>query len=150
MDKMYNSQTPQIPSSTTTPIASANLEGKSEDVKRKIKQNLDELSKEMIQKTGDYIKDEIDYCIADYQVLEQINKSVMEKYKTLTSHSKNINQEMSKLNEAYANLLPYLSQINNVEKMIGELEISSHKLEQYSKRLESKYKHFAERLATNK
>ncbi len=119
-----------------------------EDLRRKVKYTMGELSKEMIQKTGDYIKGEVDCCIADYQVLEQINKSIMEKYKTLNSHSTNIDKEMSKLSQAYANLLPLLSQIDNVEKMISDLEISSHKLEQYSKRLESKYKQYAERLAT--
>jgi len=108
------------------------------------------LSYQIFLQDKHYIKSEVDCCIADYQVLEQINKIITKKYKTLSSHSTNIDNEMSKLSEGYANLLPLLIQIDHVERMIGELEISPHKLEQYSKRLESKYKLFAERVATKK
>ena len=64
---------------------------------------LQDLSKEMLRSTGDYIKSEIDMCVADYKVLEKMNRSVEEKYKNLSSVSGNINIEMEKLNEKYAN-----------------------------------------------
>ena len=106
---------------------------------------LQDLSKEMLRSTGDYIKSEIDMCVADYKVLEKMNRSVEEKYKNLSNVSGNINIEMEKLNEKYANLLPLLSQINEVEMCVTELETSAGKLDTYSKKLEAKFKQFIEK-----
>lgn len=106
---------------------------------------LEDLSKQMIQSTGDYIKSEIDICIADYQMLEKMNRSVEEKYKILSNVSANISVEMEKLNEQYAHLLPLLAQIDEVETCVGELEQSANKLDQYSKKLETKFKQFVEK-----
>lgn len=113
-----------------------------QDVSKKI---LEKLSKEMIKSTGDYIKEEIDLSISDYKALEQMNKLVTEKYKNLTKHSSNISNEMNKLNESYATLLPMLSQIDDVEKCVAQLELSAQKLDAYSKKLEAKYKQFTEK-----
>ena len=106
---------------------------------------LEQLTKEMLQTTSDYIKSEIEMCVADYQLLEKMNRSVEEKYKNLTTVSSSISSEMEKLNEKYAVLLPLLSQIDEVEKCVGELEQSASKLDNYSKRLEIKFKQFAEK-----
>ena len=106
---------------------------------------LEQLSKEMIKSTGDYITGEIDMCVADYKLLEQMNKAVTEKYKNLSKYSGSISDQMDKLNEAYANLMPMLTQIDEVEKCVGHLEQSAAKLDAYSKRLELKYKQFAEK-----
>ncbi len=106
---------------------------------------LEYLSKDMIKSTGDYINGEIEMCIADYKLLEQMNKAVTEKYKNLTKYSSSISSEMDKLNEAYGNLMPMLLQIDQVEKCIGDLEESANKLDLYSKRLEAKFKQFSEK-----
>ena len=108
---------------------------------------LENLSKDMIKSTGDYINGEIDVCIADYKLLEQMNKAVTEKYKNLTKYSSSISSEMDKLNEAYAALMPMLTQIDQVEKCIGDLEESANKLDVYSKKLEAKFKQFSEKNA---
>jgi biogenesis of lysosome-related organelles complex 1 subunit 2 len=106
---------------------------------------LEHLSKDMIKSTGDCISGEIEMCIADYKLLEQMNKAVTEKYKNLTKYSSSINSEMDKLNEAYAALMPMLSQIDQVEKCVSELEESANKLDSYSKRLEAKFKQYTEK-----
>jgi biogenesis of lysosome-related organelles complex 1 subunit 2 len=107
--------------------------------------NLEHLSKDMIKSTGEYISGEIEMCIADYKLLEQMNRAVTEKYKNLTKYSSSISSEMDKLNEAYAALMPMLSQIDQVEKCVSELEESANKLDSYSKRLEAKFKQFTEK-----
>jgi biogenesis of lysosome-related organelles complex 1 subunit 2 len=84
-------------------------------------------------------------CVADYKILEKMNRSVEEKYKNLSSVSGNINIEMEKLNEKYVNLLPLLSQIDEVELCVTELEASAGKLDVYSKKLETKFKQFIEK-----
>ena len=91
------------------------------------------------------VKGEIDLCVTDYKVLENMNRSVQEKYKNLSRVSGNISIEMEKLNEKYATLLPLLVQIDEVEMCIGELEMSATKLDAYSKRLDAKFKQFIEK-----
>jgi biogenesis of lysosome-related organelles complex 1 subunit 2 len=114
-------------------------------VNKKNLQVLDELSKDMIQTAGDYIQTEIDICVSDYKVLERMNQMVTEKYKSLDKNSANITNEMKKLNEAYSNLMPLLSQIDDIENAITGLEQSANKLDSYSKKLETKYKQFTEK-----
>ena len=136
------------PSSETSSLSSAtNVTASTSDnlASSKNAQILDELSREMIQTAGDYIKTEIDICVSDYKVLERMNQMVTEKYKNLDKNSASITNEMKKLNEAYDNLLPLLSQIDDIENAITGLEQSANKLDVYSKRLESKYRQFAEK-----
>ena len=140
-----HSDTSSLSSATHIP-ASTIVDNSQNSINNQI---LDELSKEMIKTAGDYIQTEIDYCVSDYKVLERMNKMVTEKYKNLDKNSANITSEMNKLNEAYASLLPLLSQIDDVEKCITELEKSANKLDIYSKKLESKYKQFAEKHSGN-
>lgn len=109
------------------------------------KRVLEELSKDMLRSTGDYIKDELEICISDYKTLEQMNKLVAEKYKNLTKHSSGISNEMTKLNDSYSTLLPLLSQIDDVEACVSELEQSALKLDAYSKKLEARFKQFTEK-----
>ena len=106
---------------------------------------LNELSKEMLKSTGDYVKMEIDICIADYITLEKMNTVLNDKYNNLADVSSSINVEMTKLNETYTNLIPMLAQIDDLENCVNQLEQSANKLEIYSKRLETKYKQFQEK-----
>ena len=143
-----NQSTVNQPSSETSSLSSAtNVTASISDnfASSKNAQILEELSREMIQTAGDYIKTEIDICVSDYKVLERMNQMVTDKYKNLDKNSASITNEMKKLNEAYENLLPLLSQIDDIENAITGLEQSANKLDVYSKRLESKYKQFAEK-----
>jgi len=143
-----NQSTVNQPSSETSSLSSTtNVTASISDTLASSKnaQILDELSREMIQTAGDYIKTEIDICVSDYKVLERMNQMVTEKYKNLDKNSASITNEMKKLNEAYDNLLPLLSQIDDIENAIIGLEQSANKLDVYSKRLESKYRQFAEK-----
>lgn len=128
--------------SPSSPISSPSQDPTS----RHSKKILEQLSKDMIKSTGDYIKEEIDICISDYKLLEQMNKLVSEKYKNLNKYTSSISTEMEKLNESYSTLTPLLSQIDEVEKCVGELEQSAIKLDAYSKRLETKFKQFTEKI----
>ena len=106
---------------------------------------LERLSKQMLESTGDYIRGEIEMCVADYKALEKMNRMVTNKYKGLGPYSKSIIDQMTKLNEAYTNLQPLLAQIDDVEKCLSELEQSANKLDVYSKRLETRYRQYVER-----
>ncbi len=69
-----------------------------------------------------------------------MNKTVSDKYSSLLDVSSNISTEMAKLNETYATLMPLLGQIDDLEMCVGQLEQSANKIDDYSKRLEMKYK----------
>lgn len=137
---------PTVPTTIPT-IMSPNLNHQQHELDKKI---LEELSREMIKSTGEYIKGELDVCAADYKMLEQMNKLVTDKYRALSGQSGKIITEMDKLNEAYAHLVPLLSQIESVEKSVDELEVTSNKLDAYSKRLEAKFKQFTDRISSNR
>jgi hypothetical protein len=111
--------------------------------------NLNVLSEEMLKSTGEYIKGEIDMCIADYKTLEKMNTTVAEKYKSLSTISSSINDEMSKLNETYATLVPMLNQIDDLESCVNQLEQAANKLDAHSKKLEIKFKQFQEKNMLN-
>lgn len=127
------------------PSPSTSLDSNQDQSLNSSKKILEHLSKDMLKSTGDYIKEEIDICISDYKLLTQMNKTVCEKYKNLSKYTSNIGSEMEKLNESYTTLLPLLSQIDEVERCVSELEESANKLDSYSKRLESKFKQFSEK-----
>ena len=144
--------------SVTTPkerTASSSLSSssQSEPTSNKPKGNVNEdeqlerLSKQMLESTGEYIRGEIEMCVADYKALEKMNRMVTSKYKGLGPYSKSITEQMAKLNEAYTNLQPLLDQIDDVEKCLNELEQSATKLDVYSKRLETRYKQYVEKRA---
>lgn len=104
------------------------------------RQVLNELSSEMLKSTADYIESEVALCTADYVTLEKMNRAVEAKYTNFSDISSNISQEMGKLNETYATLMPMLAQIDDLEGCIGQLEKSANKLDDYSKKLELRYK----------
>ena len=140
---------PSDPEAATTPkaIRSPSVASSVASVSKDSNQLIEQLSKEMIESTADYIRGEVDICVADYKALEQMNKAITEKYRGLSGYSSAINEQMEKLNDAYTNIKPLLTQIDDVEACLTELEQSTSKLDAYSRRLESKYKQFAERKA---
>jgi biogenesis of lysosome-related organelles complex 1 subunit 2 len=135
-------QTGSIVSTETGSILS--LAGSLDNAKKN-NEMMENLSKQMIETAGSYIKSEIDICIADYNTLEKMNKTVTERYNGLNSSSANIINEMNKLNEAYSSLAPLLKQVDDVELCIGELEVSANKLDVYSKKLEARYRQFMDK-----
>lgn len=108
-------------------------------------QKLELLANDMIKKSADYIKYEVDTCINDYNTLEKMNKQVKERYSNYTDLAKCISSEMIELNQCYNNLYPLLTQINDIEKCVTDLEQSAAKLDAYSKKLETKYKQFCDK-----
>ena len=139
-------------SSISSDLRSLNSEQQASDILIQEESNkiFEHLIKEMIESSGDYIKSEIDTCIADYSTLEKMNRTVIQRYKEVSKHTAEVSAEMIKLNESYAILLPMLSQIDEVEKCVASLEQTTAKLDNYSKRLEAKFKQFTEKYLADK
>lgn len=144
-EKPIESELTNISNTNFSPSPNTSIDSNQDQPLDSSKKILEHLSKDMLKSTGDYIKEEIDLCISDYKLLTQMNKTVCEKYKNLTKYTSNISSEMEKLNESYTALLPLLSQIDEVERCVSELEQSANKLDSYSKRLETKFKQFCEK-----
>jgi hypothetical protein len=108
------------------------------------------LIKEMIESTGEYIKAEVDTCVADYKALERMNRALTDRYVDMSKQTASIRTEMTRLNESYTDLLPVLAQVDDVEKCVDTLEQTTIKLDAYSKKLEQRFKQFSEKYLANK
>ena len=145
---MNSALTDQNPADQSSTISKESISSKQTPSSCRPEQEaLDELSSTMLNSTGEYIKSEIDICIADYNTLEKMNRTVADKYQNLADISGNINVEMNKLNDTYCSLQAMLVQIDDLEGCIGQLEKSASKLDDYSKRLEHRYKQIQEKFA---
>ena len=65
--------------------------------------NLPKLTQDMIHSNGEYIKSEVDLCIADYKSLESMNKLVKERYLNYSNLAEAISNEMVDLNSSFDN-----------------------------------------------
>ncbi|XP_005098058.1 biogenesis of lysosome-related organelles complex 1 subunit 2 [Aplysia californica] len=99
-----------------------------------------ELCRETFQKTAEYLQGELDGTIEDYKLLEKMNSVTMNKYSEMKHIALSISGALKDLNEKYQRLHPYLQQIDLVEESVTDLERAAYSLDQYSKRLEIKFK----------
>lgn len=81
----------------------------------------------------------------DYKLLENMNKLTSLKYLEMKDIAINISRNLKDLNQKYAELQPYLDQINVIEEQVAALEQAAYKLDAYSKKLEAKYKKLEKR-----
>ncbi|XP_064519908.1 biogenesis of lysosome-related organelles complex 1 subunit 2-like [Pseudopipra pipra] len=81
----------------------------------------------------------------DYKLLENMNKLTSLKYLEMKDIAINISRNLKDLNQKYADLQPYLEQINLIEEQVAALEQAAYKLDAYSKKLEAKYKKLEKR-----
>ncbi|EDL41924.1 mCG18904, isoform CRA_b, partial [Mus musculus] len=81
----------------------------------------------------------------DYKLLENMNKLTSLKYLEMKDIAINISRNLKDLNQKYAELQPYLDQINMIEEQVAALEQAAYKLDAYSKKLEAKYKKLEKR-----
>ncbi len=106
---------------------------------------LEHYAKDMLANTANYIKSEMETCVADYKTLEHMNRVVTERYVNYADLAKSVSSEMADLNRCYSNLFPLLVNINEIEKAVGELETATVQLDVYSRRLETKFKQYMDK-----
>ena len=97
--------------------------------------------------TSDWISAELESTTEDYKLIEQMNRVTATKYSDMEQITANIAKGMTQLNVGYAQLQPYLEQIDHIDESVGRLEAAAFKLDAYSKRLESKFKSLEKRNA---
>ncbi|XP_059802438.1 biogenesis of lysosome-related organelles complex 1 subunit 2 [Hypanus sabinus] len=107
--------------------------------------DINELCKDMFTKMSVYLQGELTATCEDYKLLENMNKLTSLKYLEMKEIAVNINRNLKDLNQKYANLQPYLDQINQIEEQVAALEQAAYRLDAYSKKLEAKFKKLEKR-----
>ena len=97
--------------------------------------------------TSDWISAELESTTEDYKLIEQMNRVTATKYSDMEQITANIAKGMTQLNIGYAQLQPYLEQIDHIDESVSRLEAAAFKLDAYSKRLEAKFKSLEKRNA---
>ncbi|XP_036294747.1 biogenesis of lysosome-related organelles complex 1 subunit 2 [Pipistrellus kuhlii] len=116
-----------------------------EEAKEPAEADITELCRDMFSKMATYLTGELTATSEDYKLLENMNKLTSLKYLEMKDIAINISRNLKDLNQKYAELQPYLDQINVIEEQVAALEQAAYKLDAYSKKLEAKYKKLEKR-----
>ena len=106
---------------------------------------LSHLASLMFSKSGTWIQGELESTSEEYRLLEQMNRLTATKYSDMSQITGNIAKGVTELNHKYAELSPYLEQIDQIADSVDRLEGAAFKLDAYSKRLEAKFKELEKR-----
>ena len=107
--------------------------------------SLNILARNMFQKTADYLQGELLLIKEDYKLLENVNHATAAKYADMRQVSGNVITNLQELNLKFQDLAPILKQIDQIEDSVAKLEQAAYKLDNYSKRLEAKFKMLEQR-----
>lgn len=101
--------------------------------------HLNHLASLMFSKSSEWIQGELESTTEEYKLLEQMNSVTATKYSDMRQITSNIAKGMAALNLKYAELEPYLKQIDEIDESVTQLETAAFKLDAYSKKLEAKF-----------
>eukprot|EP00039_Didymoeca_costata_P015126 m.252876 g.252876 ORF g.252876 m.252876 type:complete len:127 (+) comp16158_c2_seq1:303-683(+) len=109
------------------------------------KEDTKKLCNEMFQKIVDYVAGQLSSTAADYGLLKALNEATGAEYERMASTTTGLNKDVETLRQKYSELMPYLEQIDSVEESINKLQDAAKELDQYSKRLEIRFKQLDKR-----
>merc|ERR1711907_876058 len=95
---------------------------------------------QMFANVSEYIQGELEVSSQDYQLLERMNLASADKYKDLADHAENLVAARHTMLSKYDEFLPYIYQIDELDKTMKSLEQTVEQLDEYTKRLEAKFK----------
>eukprot|EP00027_Filamoeba_sp_ATCC50430_P000036 CAMPEP_0168550440 /NCGR_PEP_ID=MMETSP0413-20121227/5641_1 /TAXON_ID=136452 /ORGANISM="Filamoeba nolandi, Strain NC-AS-23-1" /LENGTH=138 /DNA_ID=CAMNT_0008580901 /DNA_START=23 /DNA_END=435 /DNA_ORIENTATION=+ len=99
-----------------------------------------EASRVMFTNLSDYLQSELQVAAEDFKLLENMNNVTLEKYVEMTNTAQSLSTFMEDLQKKYAEFEPYIQKINQIDTNVAELESTVQLLDDYSKRLEEKFK----------
>jgi len=108
-----------------------------EELKRK------EMTQIMFTAMAEYVKGELNVTVEDFKLMEAMNKVTQDKYTEMTAVTKALQTFMQELQKKYQEFQPYLEKIDQIDSSVTELEHSVQMLDDYTKRLEEKFKKVA-------
>jgi len=101
---------------------------------------LPELTSTMFSNISAYLKGELLATSEDYKLLESMNLAASEKYAEMTDVAKGLTSFMKDLQIKYKDFNPYLEKIDEIDTNVTELEKTVLLLDEYTRRLETKFK----------
>eukprot|EP00026_Physarum_polycephalum_P019736 Phypoly_transcript_21895.p1 GENE.Phypoly_transcript_21895~~Phypoly_transcript_21895.p1 ORF type:complete len:147 (+),score=37.34 Phypoly_transcript_21895:132-572(+) len=116
----------------TTPEGSANDKSKYG--------NVEQLTHVMFENIANYLKGELTATTNDYKLLASMNAVASSKYSEMSEVARGLTSFMKDLQQKYQDFQPYLDKIEEIDTSVTELEKTVVLLDEYSKRLEWKFK----------
>ncbi|XP_075159960.1 biogenesis of lysosome-related organelles complex 1 subunit 2 [Haematobia irritans] len=107
--------------------------------------NLSKLATKMFRKTEEYITNELEAPIEDYQLLENMNKATVGKYSDMRKIAQNLALSTAELSVKFQALTPLMQQIDEISDTVDKLEAAAYKLDAYSIALENRLKSVLQR-----
>ena len=101
--------------------------------------SVEEASAEMCANMGAYLQSVLTTNCADYELLAAMNRAATEKYAHMYGVTQSLASHMGQLQTQYADLQPYLDQIDAIANTVQALEAAVGQLDDYTKRLASKF-----------
>eukprot|EP00658_Telonema_sp_P-2_P003645 TRINITY_DN1135_c0_g1_i4.p1 TRINITY_DN1135_c0_g1~~TRINITY_DN1135_c0_g1_i4.p1 ORF type:complete len:112 (-),score=43.50 TRINITY_DN1135_c0_g1_i4:113-448(-) len=95
---------------------------------------------QMFANVSEYIQGELEVSSQDYRLLERMNLVSAEKYRDLADHAENLAVARETMLNKYDEFLPYIYQIDELDKTMVALETTVNQLDEYTQRLEDKFK----------
>jgi len=87
-----------------------------------------------------YLKGELTATTNDYKLLANMNSVSSTKYMEMSEVARGLTSFMKDLQQKYEDFKPYLDKIDEIDVNVAELEKTVALLDDYSKRLEWKFK----------
>ncbi|XP_061389414.1 biogenesis of lysosome-related organelles complex 1 subunit 2 [Musca vetustissima] len=99
----------------------------------------------MFRKTEEYITNELQAPIEDYQLLENMNRATIGKYSDMRQIAQNLAVSTTDLSVKFQALVPLMQQIDEISDTVDKLEAAAYKLDAYSIALENRVKSVLQR-----
>jgi len=94
----------------------------------------------MFRNIAAYLKGELTATTNDYKLLANMNAVCSNKYTEMSEVASGLTSFMKDLQQKYQDFKPYLDKIDEIDANVSELEKTVVLLDEYSKRLEWKFK----------
>ncbi|KAL0077310.1 biogenesis of lysosome-related organelles complex-1 subunit 2-domain-containing protein [Phycomyces blakesleeanus] len=125
------------PSSSSRPTRSSapNLD---EATKMLDEEHVTRLTEDVFRRLTNYTRSELLVVAEDCQLLETMNKMTKDKYSQMSEMSQRLMDEMSKVQNSYADFSHFTAQIDAISQQAIQMEKTAKALDEYSRHLENK------------
>jgi len=117
------------------------------DAREKQHDQLSQDADTLFQNLTKYMKGELGAAIDEFKLLEQMNVVTKDKYAEMTASAAQLTSGMQSLQKKYELLQPYLTQIDEIDGSLRDLEETVHLLDEYTARLEQRFVQLQQRAA---
>ncbi|KAL9654811.1 hypothetical protein ABK040_008604 [Willaertia magna] len=144
-DQQLNSQSPQTRSRKGSyRQRSVSAASEKQEITTNINQlnrtKLTQLSDQMFHNFVDLLQGEMEAGFNELTLLEQMNKTISNKYEGLNQQSDEIRMDLQKMRQMYESLQTYFQQVDDIDRATIELATIVNYLDQYTKQLEIQLK----------